>query len=375
MKNSYKFATLLFAFFPIVLSSCSYKRTYVVTSATRNLQFDYADLNITTNAFNACGFDFGDSVTIRLHEKDVFKSIPYYDGFYARSGFPVLIGYRDGSGLTIAVTNSGNFWTTYGFEEGDEVEITLVRKGQYRVIQETFEMSYLEDVDDYATHEDFTNFRQINIGSARNNVFYRGCSPVDYDFFNRPSYVDEILKEKGIKYILNLADSKEDFEGHLTNANFKSNYTKSLYDSNMIHFADLKNDFLGDEFKKAVADGFKDFLSHDGPYYIHCTEGINRTGFVSILLESLAGYSYDEMLYDYMKSYDNYFSISEKNTPERYKAIVELRFNDYMVNLSGCYDVPLLKDFDFAFAAKDYLRLGGLTQNEINALTALVEMN
>lgn len=36
-------------------------------------------------------------------------------------------------------------------------------------------------------------------------------------------------------------------------------------------------------------------MNSQGPVYIHCTEGKERTGFVCVLLEALAGASYDEI--------------------------------------------------------------------------------
>ena len=43
----------------------------------------------------------------------------------------------------------------------------------------------------------------------------------------------------------------------------------------------------------------------EGPCYIHCTEGKDRTGFVCLLLEALCGANYGELRDDYMTTYAN----------------------------------------------------------------------
>jgi hypothetical protein len=48
-------------------------------------------------------------------------------------------------------------------------------------------------------------------------------------------------------------------------------------------------DYLGIAVKSKLASGMEFLASHEGPYLIHCTEGKDRAGFVSALLECLIG--------------------------------------------------------------------------------------
>jgi len=49
--------------------------------------------------------------------------------------------------------------------------------------------------------------------------------------------------------------------------------------------------------------------SADGPYLVHCLEGKDRTGFVCIVLEALMSATYQEIVDDYMLTYNNYYHI------------------------------------------------------------------
>ena len=56
---------------------------------------------------------------------------------------------------------------------------------------------------------------------------------------------------------------------------------------------------------------------NEGPYYIHCVEGKDRTGFVCAVIEGLANATYEEIVDDYMKTYDNYYGVNESSNREK----------------------------------------------------------
>lgn len=113
-------------------------------------------------------------------------------------------------------------------------------------------------------------------------------------------------------------------------------------------------------------------LKGEGPYYIHCMEGKDRTGFVCLLLEALAGASYEEMQRDYMLTYENYFHITAAGTPEKYNAVVDLYFVPFLEFLHGSEDIEALKAADYTEDAAAYLKSGGMTEAEIAALISLI---
>ena len=109
-------------------------------------------------------------------------------------------------------------------------------------------------------------------------------------------------------------------------------------------------------------------MNSQGPVYIHCTEGKERTGFVCVLLEALAGTSYDEMREDFMESYRNYFAVDQVNTPEKYNAIVELYFNDYIRGLLRSDEIGPTENVNYSDDAARYLIMGGMTEKEVQQL-------
>jgi protein tyrosine/serine phosphatase len=44
-------------------------------------------------------------------------------------------------------------------------------------------------------------------------------------------------------------------------------------------------------------------IEHNPPYLIHCEAGIDRTGFLSLLIEAFMGAAFDDIVKDYMLSY------------------------------------------------------------------------
>lgn len=113
-------------------------------------------------------------------------------------------------------------------------------------------------------------------------------------------------------------------------------------------------------------------LTAEGPVYIHCLEGKDRTGFVCVLLEALAGAGYDEMLDDYMKTYENYYGITKTGSPEKYKAVVSLYFDAFAAYLHGTEDLDALTSADYSQDAVNYLLDAGMTADEIAALRNMI---
>ena len=98
-----------------------------------------------------------------------------------------------------------------------------------------------------------------------------------------------------------------------------------------------------------------DIIASDGPYYIHCLEGKDRTGFVCMVLEALCDATYDEMIDDYFITYKNYYGI-EKGS-EKYAVIKKLHIDEMIAFVNG-----------FEGGVNGYLLSIGLAQNQIDSL-------
>ena len=95
-------------------------------------------------------------------------------------------------------------------------------------------------------------------------------------------------------------------------------------------------------------------------------------GFVCMLVEALAGASYDEMCADYMKTYENYYGITLSGTPDRYAAVAKLYFDGFAEFLLDTTNGDEIVSGNYKQAATNYLLDAGMTLDEIVQLTALI---
>ena len=73
-----------------------------------------------------------------------------------------------------------------------------------------------------------------------------------------------------------------------------------------------------------------------------------------------------------LMTYENYFGVTKQETPEKYEAIADLYFVPFLDFLHGTDDVNVLKTADFTEDAKKYLMSGGMSEEEIRSLIALI---
>ena len=114
--------------------------------------------------------------------------------------------------------------------------------------------------------------------------------------------------------------------------------------------------------------GFMSMVEKPGPYLIHCLEGKDRTGYACAILEALCGATYDEIVNDYLITYDNYFGINPQNKPDVCKLILDLRLNNALMFFCGVQDAASLRTIDLETAIRQFMRKNGLTDAEIDRL-------
>ena len=179
-----------------------------------------------------------------------------------------------------------------------------------------------------------------------------------------------------INFILNLADTDAKIQSYIAKDDFNSPYFLRLYQGEHLRVVfnggtleqgvdpiALNMNYTSKEFAEKVCAGLKVMLENDGPYLIHCQEGKDRTGFVCILIEALLNASYEEIVDDYMLTYDNYYKIDKNDS--RYASIKE-RNVDAMLNFitnGANYKKENLVNY-----AKEYLKYGGLTDSDITII-------
>ncbi len=336
------------------------------TAVSRNDEFGHVVIGMSVEEFEAKGFSFGDSVDIEFNNGVTFRDIPYYSGYFGQIGDLVVCAYPGYEKPVIARVYGDPTWEEFGLDDSSAVVITMNKKGHYLVTQQLNEIVYSDIRDDYASDAEFANFREIEGGSVADDMFYRSASPCN-DQYNRASCIDDMIEEYNIGYVLNLADTDEKYEDYREETGFDSGYYDMLYNKGCVLMVSLNSNYRSDVYAGKIADAFLKVSGQNEPVLIHCLEGKDRTGFAAALLLALADATPQEIIDDYMITYDNYYGINSESDPVKYDVILD--------NVRGflCYmcDAPDEKDItglDIKSGAENYLRKGGLDDAQITQI-------
>ena len=316
-------------------------------------EFGAVAIDISIEDFKALGFDFGDSLEIGFSNGKKEKDIPFYNGYYVRPGDFLLVGYPGYETIRFCCNSGDDPWITLGLKESDTVTIRLKEKEKFLSVQN-------------ALNSEFANYREVAGGNIKPATIYRGASPVD-NKHKRAGYVDSLIKQDRINYVINLAETEEKLEELAKD----TDYFKTIYDQGRYHLAVMNMNYKSDEFAKKVKDILIAMTANDGPYYIHCQEGKDRTGFVCLIVEALAGASYEEVKDDYMITYANYYKVTQEKDKTKYDMIVDQYLGGMIEAIAG-KEITDPKATDLEEGARRYLKVAGMTDDEINSFVAKV---
>ncbi|MDR0822963.1 MAG: tyrosine-protein phosphatase [Endomicrobium sp.] len=153
------------------------------------------------------------------------------------------------------------------------------------------------ETDEIETNEDDVNFREICMGDIAHNKLYRSSHPI-MDGLEDIKITSRALGA-GIKTIINFSD---DVSG-LKLSQDAAWYWKLVKSKSVIALgADFR--FMDDYFCKKFFKGIEFMLSHKPPYLIHCYAGMDRTGFAAMIIEALMGANMQQIIDDYLLSYN-----------------------------------------------------------------------
>ena len=349
-------------------------------------EFGGVYIKSTIDDFNKLGFTYGDSVNVEFSNGFKLEDVPYYSGYYVDAGQPLLIAYPGYDYIKAAVNYGDDLWETAGLQqkndpqlnlwlqsdldEHDTASVYLNERGKYADIQAARDIHYYDERERYTTDEEFANFRSIYMGNLAETRLYRSASPCDNQH-NRAPYVDKLMEQAGVNGILNLSDSHLKIRGYIEKENFDSPYFLSLYRNDKVIPLALNMNYLSDEFAVTVAQGITALTETEPPYLVHCTEGKDRTGFVCMLVEALAGAEYQQIADDYMVTYDNYYGITAESEPDKYKTILEKNLDAMIRSIVGDESVDITTA-DLSVYAKNYLIKAGMSEEEIAAFLSRI---
>ena len=355
-----KLLSLLLILLTICSCSSSTNSLSLDLPVEEDTKFDGVYATITIEDFINKGFEYGDSIDVTFSNGLEFKDIPFFSGYYVKRGEPLVVGYKGYPYIEVTISSSG-LWTESGLKVGDSVTLTLNTKSKYKTIEDTFSLVYSDEPNDYKEKYIFANYREMQGGNIKGKLLYRGASPLD-NKRNRVKVVNELIEQDSIKYIIDLADSQEEYKNFIESGNLKGSYIESIYNKNNILFLDMSADYSSDNYKQSIAKACRFIIQNEGPFYIHCQEGKDRTGFVCLVLEALSDYSDEELFNDYTKTYENYYGITSSNK-EQLEAIKDIYFNSFIEYLDTYKPKATIKENSI-----NYLLSTGLIQEEIDNL-------
>jgi hypothetical protein len=358
------FAALIAAFvLPVAIFGAD--TTQVITGTVVEVQkYGNLTMDIKPKALYDAGFALGDVLSVTVG--DNVLQIPFCTSYSDVDTGSLVVRDDQKNDLLIVAINMGNFSTKYNVKAGDTVSFSLREKGAYLSEYLIRQLKRTNVRSDYATDSVFANFRSIATTGIEPAVVYRSSNPINNEI-GRAAYADALAEAVGIKTVLNLSDSEQDIKGYLATAGFKSDYYKSLYEAGSVKALNMGVDLTAAGFGAKFAEGLRFLINNEGPYLIHCTEGKDRAGFVSAVLESLMGASLQEVAADYMTSYENYYGV--KKDTDQYTAIANSNIVASVTTvMCGLPKGTDISGISLAKLAEWYLKSIGLTSDEVAAL-------
>lgn len=343
--------------------------TYILGDESGKLYSGNLYLDFPADSF-LTKFELGDIVTVAINGYDTLE-LPVAE---ASGDVPIawfMLSAISGSDKLLLTMHNGQLAEVLGITDVKkpiEVIVSMKDKGGFKFGLEMRNVQYLDVyVENYPTLsiEEFANFREIRTTGMGKNKLYRSSSPID-PCLGRNLKADSLAKEAGVATFINLADAEEyaiAFNG----------FDSSYYSTKDAIFLALPVEFFSKPFEEGLAKGFRYMIEHDGPYLVHCTYGMDRTGFTIAILEALMGATTEEIQTDYAKTFSNYYYVTDgkqiilnEQQVDFFKAVV-------LRNLKAVYraegvNIPDTDNIDWASATAKYLETFGLTTEEISAL-------
>lgn len=323
-------------------------------------------MDLKPKAFYDAGFELGDVLAVTVGPQEL--TIPFCTSYSDVDTGSLVVRHDQKNDLIVVAINMGNFSTKYGVKAGDRLTFALKEKKGYLSEYLIRQLKRTNNRSDYATDSIFANFRAVTTTGIMPGMLYRSSNPINNEL-GRAVYADALSRAAGIRTVINLSDSPQDIAKFLASPDFRSDYYKSLLDAGAVIPLNMGVDLTAPEFGQKLAEGLRFLARHEGPYLLHCTEGKDRAGFAAAVLEALMGASIQEIVADYMLSYEHYYGV--KKGTEQYAAIASSNIVASMTTvLCGLPKGTDIANLDLKPHAERYLQRIGLTADEIAAVRA-----
>jgi protein tyrosine/serine phosphatase len=217
----------------------------------------------------------------------------------------------------------------------------------------------------YSYKHEFANFREVCTGMIASKRLYRSSHPVTLS--ETDLVLAKLAEDAGIESVINLDDN----EIQLAIKADRIPWYHCLFKKGCIIALNMDFDYTSNQFNMKLHNGFKFMLEHNGPYLIHCLQGIDGTGSMVMVLEMLMSADENEMINDYMMSFlgrQGFEKGSEhyKNEKNNFKRVLK--------EISG-FEIISGKSNYVGTAEKYFIKEIGLDESEINLLKSILSAN
>jgi protein tyrosine/serine phosphatase len=201
------------------------------------------------------------------------------------------------------------------------------------------------------------NFREIRMGGIAPNTLYRSSHPIKDNCQEKS--IALLSANAGIAAVLNLHDTHS---GILKKAPIAPWYN-DLLKNNRVIALDMDFKYYSDDFRKKLKKGLRFIIKTEPPWLIHCHAGVDRTGFVSMVLEAFIGATVKEIIDDYLFSFNSVFDSDIYGEVNKTDSKVAMHL------LSAISNSETIDDQNIERIAENYLRnVIKLSEEEVGVL-------
>lgn len=340
----------------ILLVGCGRSNKFQPVTATVVEEDQFGDVLLDLAEID---LEYGDSVNLSFSGGYQVEAVPFYPEFYGDKGNTILTDFYDN--LAIAGVSS-SFNRVANIQPGETVTITMEKPGRYKEKNEAYTVNSAYEQWEGQTDEAYRNAREVRAGSIAAGVLYRGTSPFDTEY-GRAELMDAYIRENNIQCALNLTDNEEMLKERMDQL---PAHTREMIENGQVIAAHLGVEYTDPGAMQTIGESLVEMTGREGPWLIHCSLGRDRTGVICALLEALCDATYEEVVADYMQSYDclhgidmNPESLQYQLFKQRIDEILESMFEISRDQLPAC---------NLRQEAEDYLTRCGMTAAQIEAL-------
>ncbi|HBJ76423.1 MAG TPA: hypothetical protein DDY68_00740, partial [Porphyromonadaceae bacterium] len=261
------------------------------------------NLSITAQEVKDAGFDYGDLLEVEFEHIGTVI-MPFTTSFTEVGvGGLSLCDYRaKGDNFHFSICQA-NFSARVGGVAGEKFTIRMKQMGGFLEQHNLMQAVYTIKREHYSSDEVFANFREVRTKGIGKGILYRSSNPLNSGKNkNRYIYADRLAEKAGIATEINLSDTDEKVEKMIASEGYAATYCPALYKKGSVINLGIQWDMFCQDTYEKIAKAVRFMIAKENkpPFLIHCVEGKDRCGFFAMLLEGLAGASYQEIKDDYM---------------------------------------------------------------------------